>query len=39
MAAALQAVAEADAQVKGASRSPYFAVERAITVIATSGHH
>lgn len=39
VAAALQAVAEADAQVKGASRSPYFAVERAITVIATSGHH
>ena len=35
---ALQAIAEADAQVKGASRSPYFAVERAITVIATSGH-
>lgn len=37
--AGLQAVADADAQVKGESRTPYYAVERAITVIATAGHH
>ncbi|WHF23458.1 hypothetical protein QJS66_03725 [Kocuria rhizophila] len=34
----LQAIAEADAQVEGTSRVPILAVERAITVIATSGH-
>ena len=37
--AALRAVAHADAQVKGESRTPYYAVERAITVIATAGRH
>ncbi|WP_315276720.1 DNA polymerase III subunit delta [Kocuria carniphila] len=36
---ALKAIAHADAQVKGESRTPYYAVERAITVIATSGRH
>ena len=36
---ALQAIAHADAQVKGESRTPYYAVERAITVIATHGRH
>ncbi|WP_125612228.1 DNA polymerase III subunit delta [Specibacter cremeus] len=33
---AIQVLAEADAQVKGASRDPVYAVERAVTVIATS---
>lgn len=34
--AAIKALAEADAQVKGASRDPVYAVERAVTLIATS---
>ena len=33
---AIQATAEADAQVKGLSRDPVYAVEHAVTVIATS---
>ncbi|MCZ2402696.1 DNA polymerase III subunit delta [Paenarthrobacter sp. Z7-10] len=33
---AIQVLAEADAQVKGAARDPIYAVERAVTVIATS---
>ncbi|WP_113717980.1 DNA polymerase III subunit delta [Arthrobacter dokdonensis] len=36
LAAAVQALAEADAQVKGAARDPVYAVERAVTLIATS---
>jgi DNA polymerase-3 subunit delta len=36
LAAAIQALAEADAQVKGAARDPLYAVERAVTLIATS---
>ncbi|MEZ2389628.1 DNA polymerase III subunit delta [bacterium RCC_150] len=32
----IQATAEADAQVKGLARDPVYAVERAVTVIATS---
>ncbi|WP_288023748.1 DNA polymerase III subunit delta [Arthrobacter sp.] len=36
LAAAVQALAEADAQVKGAARDPLYAVERAVTLIATS---
>ena len=32
---AIQAAARADAEVKGASRDPIFAVERLVTVIAT----
>jgi DNA polymerase-3 subunit delta len=32
---AIQATARADAEVKGASRDPVFALERMITVIAT----
>lgn len=36
LAAAVQALAEADAQVKGAARDPIYAVERAVTLIATS---
>ena len=39
VARALKAIAHADAQVKGESKTPYYAVERAITVIATSGRH
>lgn len=35
LAIAIQAAARADAEVKGASRDPVFAVERLITVIAT----
>lgn len=35
LAVAIQACARADAEVKGASRDPVFAVERLITVIAT----
>lgn len=34
--ASIQATAEADAQVKGLSRDPVYAVEHAVTVIATS---
>lgn len=33
---AIQALAEADAQVKGEGRDPVYAVERAVTVIATA---
>ena len=36
LAAAIQALAEADAQVKGAAKDPIYAVERAVTLIATS---
>ena len=36
LAASIKVLAEADAQVKGASRDPVYAVERAVTVIATS---
>jgi len=32
----IQVIAEADAQVKGLSRDPVYAVEHAVTVIATS---
>ena len=32
---AIQAAARADAEVKGASRDPVFAIERLVTVIAT----
>ena len=35
LATAIQAAARADAEVKGASRDPVFAVERLVTVIAT----
>lgn len=35
LAMAIQAVARADAEVKGASRDPVFALERMLTVIAT----
>jgi len=35
LGAAIQAAARADAEVKGASRDPVFAVERLVTVIAT----
>ncbi|KAA9086789.1 DNA polymerase III subunit delta [Microbacterium radiodurans] len=35
LATAIQATARADAEVKGASRDPVFAVERLVTVIAT----
>jgi DNA polymerase III subunit delta len=35
LAMAIQATARADAEVKGASRDPVFALERMITVIAT----
>ena len=34
LAAAIRAVAQADAEVKGASRDPVFAVERAVLRIA-----
>jgi DNA polymerase-3 subunit delta len=34
---AIVAIAEADANVKGASRDPVFAVERMITVVANYG--
>lgn len=37
MVKALRALAEADAQVKGESRSAPYAVEKAITTIALSG--
>ncbi|WP_244857847.1 DNA polymerase III subunit delta [Agromyces archimandritae] len=37
LAAAVEALAEADAQVKGAGRDPVFAVERLIGVIAAKG--
>ncbi|MDO5617681.1 DNA polymerase III subunit delta [Kocuria sp.] len=39
LVAALRAVADADAQVKGESRDAAYAVERAITTIALSGRH
>ena len=32
---AIQATARADAEVKGASRDPIFALERMVTVVAT----
>jgi len=35
LAVAIQAAARADAEVKGASRDPVFAVERLVTVVAT----
>jgi DNA polymerase-3 subunit delta len=35
LALAIQAIARADAEVKGASRDPVFALERMVTVIAT----
>lgn len=35
LALAIQAIARADAEVKGASRDPIFALERMVTVIAT----
>jgi DNA polymerase-3 subunit delta len=34
--ASIRATAEADAEVKGLSRDPVYAVERAVTVIAAS---
>lgn len=37
LAACIKVLAEADAQVKGAAKDPVYAVERAVTVIATSG--
>ncbi|GAB3601972.1 DNA polymerase III subunit delta [Microbacterium aureliae] len=37
LGAAIQAAARADAEVKGASRDPVFALERLVTVIATRG--
>lgn len=36
LVAAIKVLAEADAQVKGGARDPVFAVERAVTVIATA---
>ncbi|MGA7206772.1 MAG: DNA polymerase III subunit delta [Specibacter sp.] len=36
LAEAIKALAEADAQVKGAAKDPVYAVERAVTLIATS---
>lgn len=36
LAEAVKALARADAQVKGASRDPVYAVERAVTIIATA---
>lgn len=36
---AIKVLAEADAQVKGAAKDPVYAVERAVTVIATSARH
>ncbi|ALE06066.1 DNA polymerase III subunit delta [Arthrobacter sp. ERGS1:01] len=36
LVAAIKALAEADAQVKGAAKDPVYAVERAVTLIATS---
>ncbi|NHU84104.1 DNA polymerase III subunit delta [Kocuria sp. JC486] len=39
LVAALRALAEADAQVKGESKDAAYAVERAITTIALSGRH
>lgn len=36
LATAIKVLAEADAQVKGAAKDPVYAVERAVTVIATS---
>lgn len=36
LAAAIKVLAEADAQVKGAAKDPVYAVERAVTVIATA---
>ena len=35
LGAAIQAIARADAEVKGASRDPIFALERMATVVAT----
>ncbi|SJM44525.1 DNA polymerase III delta subunit [Frigoribacterium sp. JB110] len=35
LGAAIQAIARADAEVKGASRDPIFALERMVTVVAT----
>lgn len=37
LARCITVLAEADAQVKGAAKDPVYAVERAVTVIATSG--
>ncbi|HEY5553336.1 MAG TPA: DNA polymerase III subunit delta, partial [Cellulomonas sp.] len=36
LAAAITAVAQADAEVKGASRDPEFAVERAVLRVASA---
>jgi DNA polymerase-3 subunit delta len=36
LAAAIKALAEADAQVKGAAKDPVYAVERAVALIASS---
>ncbi|MDN5667962.1 MAG: DNA polymerase III subunit delta, partial [Renibacterium salmoninarum] len=36
LAEAVRALALADAQVKGAGRDPVYAVERAVTIIATA---
>jgi len=36
LVAAIQVLAETDAQVKGAAKDPVYAVERAVTLIATA---